>query len=169
MLLLVDRWTCLPLGLQRERELPFFGFCVQGRPVGNQKITVFFHSELIPLLADVLQQTSVVADGSSYTSRWVTLPSSPFPVFWGVICCKRDSVSPHGSFTSVVSLGRPSTRVWGQTTSIPTLADWSFWIRQQCWKCSLHKKSNIAWPIFKDLDILKPLELISVVFGMFAC
>lgn len=168
MLLLLDLWTCLLFGLRRKRELPFRGFCVQGCQVGDQKIRVFFHSKLIPLLADVLQQTSVVVDVSSCTPKWLKLPSRPFPVFWGLNCCRRDSISPHGSLASVVSLGRPGTQVWGQTPSIPT-PGWSFLSWQQHWKCSLHKKSNIERPVFKDLDIAKPLELNSVVFGMFPC
>lgn len=136
MLLLVDLWTCLPFGIQRKRELPCCSFCVQCCQAGNQKSRVFFHSGLSSPLPDVLLQTSVVADVSSCTSKWLAFPSSPFPVFWGLICCERDSSSPHGSFTSVVSLGRPGTQVWGQTPSFPT-PGWSL-IWQQCWKCSLH-------------------------------
>lgn len=129
--------------------------------------SVFFHSELIPLPEDALQQTSVVVDVSSCTYKWLKRPSSPFPVFC-LTCCKRDSISPHGSFTTVVSLGRPGTQIWGQTPSIPA-PGWSFFIWQQHWKCSLHEKSNIERPIFKDVDIAKLLELNSVVFGMFTC
>lgn len=77
--------------------------------------SVFFHSELIPLPEDALQQTSVVVDVSSCTYKWLKFPSSLFPVFWGLTCCKRDSISPHGYFTTVVSLGRPGTQIWGQT------------------------------------------------------
>lgn len=103
---------------------------------------------------------SVAASFSA--SKWVTLSGNHCSVLWGIVCCKRDSISSHWSHSHVIPQQTRHSSLRPAPLSSCPCCDWSCLTQWQCWKGSLHKKGGSEWSSFKDLNAPKLWELLQL-------